>query len=136
MIRPPGDSPLPVFDLGTAPYQPIQELQAHLRHRVAEGSSPGALLLLEHWPVITLGPRASTADVLSASGLPSGNVPVVRSERGGKATLHAPGQLISYPIMHIPRRNLRAYVYSLEEILIRVLGAYGISASRNHGRPG
>ena len=63
-------------------------------------------------------------------------LPVCRAERGGKATLHAPGQLVSYPIVPLPRRDLRAYVTALEEVLICLLADLSIDAHRSEGRPG
>ncbi|HZJ02626.1 MAG TPA: lipoyl(octanoyl) transferase LipB [Thermoleophilia bacterium] len=129
----------PVFDLGLAPYEEVQGLQGRLRRAIAEGtlSAGGVLLLLEHPPVITLGSRGGEQDlrrpreVLADSG-----VQVLDSERGGQTTLHAPGQLISYPIMPIPRRDLRALVSGLEQVLIEVLARYGVRALRREGRPG
>ncbi|GAB4250512.1 MAG: lipoyl(octanoyl) transferase LipB [Thermoleophilia bacterium] len=126
-------SPLPVYDLGLAPYVPLQELQARLRRQVAEGTLSGMVLLLEHPPTITLGKRAKPTDVLGP--LPPG-LELVESERGGAATLHAPGQLVSYPILALPRRDLRAYVRNLEEVLLRVLAAFGLKGRRADGRPG
>ncbi len=128
--------PFPVFDLGTVPYVPMQDLQAELRARVAEGTLAGVLLLLEHEPVITLGSRGSDADVVSPTLVEARGISVRRSERGGASTLHAPGQLVSYPIMPIPRRDLRAYVNSLEQVLINLLATLGVHAERRRGAPG
>ncbi len=122
------------FDLGLAPYAPVQDLQARLREAVADGRLSGALLLLEHPPVITLGSRGGPDDLTTDAGGPL--IPVQSSERGGAATLHAPGQLVSYPVVRLPRRDLRAYVASLEEVLIRLLGDVGLAAERSPGRPG
>jgi len=173
---PPHQRPtLPVFDLGVAPYAPVQDLQRRLRDRVADGDLPGMLLLLEHEPVITLGTRAgehdlrmprahggtaATADAsASAAALPGATpsagmtptgatppsatpcaeppaVEIVESERGGQATLHAPGQLVSYPIVPIPGHDLSAYVRGLEEVLIVLLAGLGIIAVRHPGAPG
>jgi lipoate-protein ligase B len=58
------------------------------------------------------------------------------SERGGQATLHAPGQLISYPIVPIPGRDLTAYVRGLEQANILVLAELGITAERRENHPG
>ncbi|HEY5527980.1 MAG TPA: lipoyl(octanoyl) transferase LipB [Thermoleophilia bacterium] len=143
---------LPVFDLGTAPYEPLQRLQGRLRQAVAEGTVPGVLLLLEHEPVITLGSRATEQDlrdvagcttegsyVLGAGDIRAGRplrVPVVRSERGGQATLHAPGQLVSYPVVRIPGHNLGAYVHGLEQTLMVLLAGFGIVAARRKRHPG
>lgn len=145
-----GDRPplrLPVLDLGVAPYEAVQDLQGRLRDRVAEGDLDGVLLLLEHEPVITLGTRAGRQDLrMSDLSLPEIHGPgrfdqwphlsVADSERGGRATLHAPGQLVSYPIVPIPRRNLSAYVRDLEEVLIVLLEGLGIAAMRVKGCPG
>ena len=132
---------LPAFDLGLAPYEPVLQLQARLRREVADGRLPGVLLLLEHPPVITLGSRGGPQDLTAppdsasaAGGSPP--IPVVRSERGGAATLHAPGQLVSYPIVRIRRRDLRAHVRALEETLVGVLADSGVKAVRSEGRPG
>lgn len=127
---------LPVFDLGIAPYVPVQDLQARLRTAVAGGHPPGVVLLLEHTPVITLGNRRAPTDLRDSALIHSRGVEVAESERGGQTTLHAPGQLVSYPIVPIPRRDLRAFVGGLEEILRLLLEQFGVSAQRQDGRPG
>lgn len=127
---------IPVLDLGLAPYSPLVRLQAELRSAVAVGDLPGVLLLLEHEPVITLGSRGSEADLVGSARLLSQQLPVVKTERGGAATLHAPGQLVSYPIVPIPRHDLRAFVTGLEQTLIDLLAGFGVSAERRPGAPG
>ncbi len=128
--------PLPAFDLGIAPYEPVQELQARLRMAVAGKELPGVVLLLEHEPVITLGSRGTLADLRDPERAESRGIPVLASERGGQATLHAPGQLVSYLIVPVPRRDLRAFVHNLEEVLVVLLAGLGVSAHRREGRPG
>ena len=141
---------LPVFDLGVAPYEPLQALQGRLRQAVADGLVAGVLLLLEHEPVITLGSRGTDGDLRLSAGRgrnASGDaarelwgrltsIPVVRSERGGQATLHAPGQLVSYPVVPVPDHDLGKYVRGLEECLIVVLREHGIHADRRPRHPG
>lgn len=128
----------PCYDLGLAPYEPVQTLQASLRRECAAGRHAGALLLLEHGAVITLGVRASMGDVLRPAGDSANrpSIPVVRSERGGLATLHAPGQLVAYAVMPIPDRDLRTYVWRLEEVARLLLAHYRVDAVRTVGRPG
>ncbi|MCX8032896.1 MAG: lipoyl(octanoyl) transferase LipB [Thermoleophilia bacterium] len=126
-----------VFDLGLAPYLPVQKLQQGFRQAVTQGTVPGVVLLLEHPPTVTLGKRADPAvDLRDAEELRRRKVAVVRSERGGRATAHAPGQLVVYPVVPIPRRDLRAYVYGLEEMVRLVLERLGLQAHRRPGFPG
>lgn len=128
--------PVSVVDLGVVDYESVQRLQSDLQLAVAEGRLPGTLLLLEHPPVITLGSRGTQADVAPPVDREQATLPVVKSDRGGAATLHAPGQLVSYPVVPIPRRDLRRFVWSLEEVLIRLLSDLGIAGERSAGRPG
>ncbi len=124
------------YDLGLAPYLATQDLQQRLRRMVAGGESPGVLLLLEHLPVITLGAHATPDDVVNPAKAANRGLPTVRSERGGQCTLHAPGQLVAYPIIPIPRRDVRAYVHDLEEVILVLLAGDGLHAQRLPGRPG
>jgi lipoyl(octanoyl) transferase len=125
-----------VLDLGIAPYTPVHDLQARLRAHVADGDFPGVVLLLEHEPVITLGSRGAHSDLRDPALVTGRGIEVVTSERGGQATLHAPGQLVSYPIVPIPRQDLRSYVHGLEETLIRLLAGLGVGGERRDKRPG
>lgn len=114
----------------------MQDLQADLRAAVADGLLPGVILLLEHPPVISLGTRRDPADLLNPSLAQSRGIEIAKSERGGQATIHAPGQLVSYPIVPIPRHDLRRFVAGLEEILRLLLAKLGVTAHRREGRPG
>lgn len=127
---------LAVYDLGLVPYRVAQDLQIALRRSVGDSATVGALLLLEHEPVITLGAHASSSDVVDTALARQEGVDIVRSERGGQSTLHAPGQLVVYPIVRIPRRDLRAYVHDLEEVLLLLLARIGLRAERIPRRPG
>ncbi|MCJ7797058.1 MAG: lipoyl(octanoyl) transferase LipB [Thermoleophilia bacterium] len=135
MTPPPRRTTISCFDLGLVEYGRAQRLQAELQQAVADGIVPGVLLLLEHPPVVTLGSRGTPADLVEPNGSTM-TLPVMRSERGGAATLHAPGQLVSYPIIPVPGRDLRRFVWNLEEVLVRLVSDLGISAERSSGRPG
>jgi lipoyl(octanoyl) transferase len=97
------------------------------------------LLLLEHPPVITLG-RGGKVDNLLASPqiLESQGVRFFETTRGGDITYHGPGQVVGYPILHLGEgnRDVRKYVTNLEEVLIRTVAEYGITAARIEGRRG
>ncbi len=83
--------------LGRADYAQVHARQLALRERVWAGE-PGAVLLCEHPPVITLGRSAKPENVLAA-----GDVPTVQIERGGDVTYHGPGQLMVYPVVRLKK---------------------------------
>jgi lipoyl(octanoyl) transferase len=97
------------------------------------------LLLLQHPPVITLG-RGGKLDNLLASPdlLETHGVRFFETTRGGDITYHGPGQLVGYPILHLGEgnRDVRKYVWKLEEVLIRTVAEYGITAERVEGKRG
>ncbi|HEX8619951.1 MAG TPA: lipoyl(octanoyl) transferase LipB [Thermoanaerobaculia bacterium] len=97
------------------------------------------LLLLEHPPVITLG-RGGKHDNLLASPdvLQTHGVRFFETTRGGDITYHGPGQIVGYPILHLGENNrdIRKYVWKLEEVLIRTVAEYGITAERVDGKRG
>ena len=113
--------------LGTVEYREAAAFQAGLRARVQSGELPDLLLLLEHPPVYTTGRRSEAAE------LPlSRDIDVVETERGGKLTYHGPGQLVGYPIMHVP--NVRAFVETMERALVQALVEAGVPATTREGR--
>ena len=97
------------------------------------------LLLLEHPPVITLGRGGDAGNLLAAPEvLASERVRFFETTRGGDITYHGPGQIVGYPILHLGEghRDIRKYVTNLEEVLIRTVAHYGITAARFEGRRG
>lgn len=92
------------------------------------------VLALEHPPVFTLGRRGGMENlIVSEDLLTDRGIPVIQVERGGDITFHGPGQLVIYPIIDLAAARLRVadYVTMLEEVVIRVASAYGITAGRN-----
>jgi lipoate-protein ligase B len=114
-------------NLGTVEYREAVAIQERLRTRVQAGELPDLLLLLEHPPVYTLGRRSEPGDLPVRP-----DIDVVETERGGKLTYHGPGQLVGYPIMHVP--NVRAFVETMERALIDALSAAGVPAGTREGR--
>ncbi|HEX7155535.1 MAG TPA: lipoyl(octanoyl) transferase LipB [Thermoanaerobaculia bacterium] len=97
------------------------------------------LLMLEHPPVITLGRGGDANNLLAPpEALQAQRVRFFETTRGGDITYHGPGQIVGYPILHLGEgnRDIRKYVTNLEEVLIRTVAHYGITAERIEGKRG
>ena len=115
------------------PYPAAAQLQSELVRARRGGEIPDQLILLEHPHVITLGSRSDRSHVLvDATERVALGIDLVESGRGGDVTYHGPGQLVGYPILDLKpdRKDIHRYLRDLEEVLIRVARAYGISAER------
>jgi lipoyl(octanoyl) transferase len=124
-----------VINLGVVPYEAALALQRSVAGAVAEGALPDTVLFLEHPPVITLGRRADERELHVP---PNADVEIVETDRGGKSTYHAPGQLVCYPILDLTRhgQDVKKYCRDLEEALIRTMSPLGIEATRIEGLTG
>jgi lipoyl(octanoyl) transferase len=92
------------------------------------------LLLLEHDPVYTLGRNADPGEILcTPERRRELGISLFETDRGGRATYHGPGQLVGYPILDLSpdRRDVKRYVYDLEESIIGTLSEFGIEGTRS-----
>ena len=98
-----------------------------------EAGTPDELWLVEHDPVYTLGVAGRAQHVLAP-----GEVPVVRTDRGGQVTYHGPGQLVAYPLVDLRRLRIyvKEYVFRLETAVLQVLQSAGVTGHRVKGAPG
>lgn len=121
-----------LFDQGLCDYDEAyrqqQQWVAQLKH---SSSSLDRLMFVEHPDVYTLGRRSSAQEIDAV-------FPTVSVERGGQVTYHNPGQLVSYPILKLQEgeRDLHKYLRRLEQVLIDVLGDFGIRGERRPGATG
>ena len=121
-----------VRDLGRCDWAPTAEaMRAFTEAR--DESTPDELWLAEHEPMFTQGVAGRAEHVLDA-----GDIPVLRSNRGGQVTYHAPGQVVAYPLVDLKRQSIyvKEYVYRIETAVLRVLEGYGVTGHRVAGAPG
>jgi lipoate-protein ligase B len=122
-------------ELPITPYEEAWKLQSTLVTERREGVlDEDVVLLLEHFPVFTLGRRGGLENLtVHESFLEQEGIGVVQVERGGNITFHGPGQLVIYPIIDLKNAGLRVvdYVHKLEEVMIRTSQDCGIVAERN-----
>ena len=115
-----------ISSLGLQDYQTtLQAMQYYTKNR--QPTAPDQIWLLEHHPIYTSGPLSQKNDILAT--LP---YPLISTDRGGKITFHAPGQLIGYCMFQL--KNLQEssnLVTQIERLLITLLSTYHITAHAN-----
>src|ERR1700735_2120989 len=114
---------------------PYPEAVAKMEARVADiaaGRAPEMVWLLEHPPLYTSGTSGKTTDLLDP------RFPIFQSGRGGQLTYHGPGQRVAYVMLDLKRRrpDVRAYIASLEEWIIRTFAAFNVRGERREDRVG
>ncbi len=125
--------------VGTIDYAEAHRLQKELQRKRVGGEIGDIVLLLEHPPVLTMGRSAKGKHVLATPELlEARGVQVHEVGRGGDVTYHGPGQLVAYPIIDLKpdRKDVRKYVASLEETMIRTCADFGLAAGRVEGLNG
>jgi lipoyl(octanoyl) transferase len=114
---------------------PYPEAVAEMESRAADiaaGKAAELVWLLEHPPLYTSGTSGKAGDLLQA------RFPMFQTGRGGQVTYHGPGQRIAYVMLDLKRRrpDVRAYVASLEEWIIRTLASFNVRGERREDRVG
>src|ERR1700742_4416012 len=118
------DAPIPYLEA-------VAEMESRVA-AIASGEAPELVWLLEHPPLYTAGTSGNDSDLLEA------RFPLFSTGRGGQLTYHGPGQRVAYVMLDLKRRrpDVRAYVASLEEWIIRTLSALHVRGERREGRVG
>lgn len=106
-----------IEDLGRLDYASAHARMLALAAAVRDRRSSGVVLLVEHPPVFTAG-RATPAHERPADA--------IDIERGGRVTFHGPGQLVVYPIVRLPARDVRAWLATLERFGSAVCSTFGL----------
>ena len=107
-----------IENLGQKLYEPLL-IQMRELHEAVQRGAAGRVWLVEHDPVYTAGRATPKED------LHEGIVPI---ERGGQITYHGPGQLTVYPIVPLPKRDLRDWLKRIEIFGVRIANAFGLEA--------
>jgi lipoyl(octanoyl) transferase len=99
---------------------------------IAAGRAGELVWLVEHPPLYTAGTSAAAAELLDA------RFPIHQTGRGGQMTYHGPGQRVVYLMLDLKRRrqDVRAYVATLEEWIIRALAHFNVVGERRDDRVG
>ncbi|MDQ3707175.1 MAG: lipoyl(octanoyl) transferase LipB [Chloroflexota bacterium] len=133
--------PLSILDLGLIPYEEGWALQKQLAAERAQGRIGDTLLLLEHPHTYTCGRSGGRDHILIGEAeLQARGITVLDVDRGGDVTYHGPGQLVAYPILQLASNgrtvDYRAYLRSLEQVLINTLADFAIYSQRYQGYSG
>ena len=118
--------------LGRRPYAEVLEAMRAFTASRTE-ATPDEIWLVEHEPVFTQGLAGQEGHLLAP-----GDIPVVRTERGGQVTYHGPGQVVAHPLLDLRRRGyfVKEYVFRIEAALLDTLADAGVTGHRVRGAPG
>jgi lipoyl(octanoyl) transferase len=121
-----------VKNLGLQPYKPVWEKMQQFTHQ-RDADTRSEIWILEHPPVFTLGQAGKPEHVLN-----QGEIPLVKTDRGGQVTYHGPGQLVLYTLLNLHAFNIgvRSLVETLEGSVIDFLANHGIEANADRKAPG
>ncbi len=91
---------------------------------VKKGLKKEFIWILEHPTTFTAGIRFKENEILDK------NIKVVKTNRGGKITLHNPGQKIIYFVINLNerKRDIRLFINIIEKSIIEILKKYNIKA--------
>src|SRR6185312_10005806 len=117
---------------GPVPYPEAVAAMEARAAEIADGKAAELVWLLEHPPLYTSGTSGKEGDLLDP------RFPLFTTGRGGQVTYHGPGQRVAYVMLDLKRRrpDVRAYVASLEEWIIRTLDAFNVRGERREDRVG
>jgi lipoate-protein ligase B len=131
--------PCEVIDLGLCSYAKAYAFQKEVVHSKIGGSNGDTLILVEHFPVLTLGRRGKRENICATiEYLHSLGIDVLDIDRGGDVTYHGPGQLVGYPILdlRVHRQDVNWILRSLESVVIGALKQFGVNAGVEPGLTG
>jgi lipoyl(octanoyl) transferase len=117
---------------GTVGYDAALAEMAERAAAISRGEANELVWLVEHPPLYTAGSSSRPRELLEA------RFPVHVAGRGGQFTYHGPGQRVGYVMLDLKRRapDVRRFVASIEEWLIRTLATFAVRGERREDRIG
>ena len=128
-----------LLHLDMVEYDEAWELQKTLLEARISDKIEDCFILLQHPPTFTFGRRYKETNLVSNKEYYDNNgFAVYKTDRGGLATYHGPGQAVGYPVIKMSAytRDYYQYLRMLEEVMIRTLSDFSIEAKRNEGYTG
>lgn len=132
------DAPLlQIQDWGVFGYEQACVRQQDMVQALLSGCGANTLVLTEHPATVTLGRRGGESDLrCGEDDFTRRGVALQRINRGGLATAHEPGQLVVYPVMKLPVRDLRHFTSGFLQVVVKLLAQYGVVGELKPGNPG
>lgn len=125
---------------GLTGFQKALDKQLSLVKEVSSHPQLGAVLAYEHPKTVTLGIRSNKQKDLikDISFYEQNHIELHEVNRGGEATFHNPGQLVVYPIVHLPSLKLKVkdYICLLQKTTLSALEKQGVDAKCDDREPG
>lgn len=125
--------------LGLTPYTKALEIQKETWEFVQKTNST-MILGLEHPSVITIGKRSEFQHEIRATEQELKNLQVewAKTDRGGMATVHSPGQLVIYPIFPLKYFDIsvRHFILLMEQTTKEVISEFGVELEKRECNPG
>lgn len=128
---------LQIQDWGVAVYDKACARQMEMVQALLSGHGNNVMVLTEHPPTVTLGRRGGESDLRCGEGeLADHGVTLQRINRGGLATAHEPGQLVVYPVMELPVKDLRHFTSGFLNVVVDLLAQHDVVGELKPGNPG
>jgi len=128
-----------IYDLGLTEYYKAWDFQKVIFEKIKKSSLKSALIICQHYPVITLGRNAKKESLrFTEAQIKKKGVDVFPVDRGGGVTYHGPGQIVAYPICQLSyfKKDLHYFLRFLEDFVIGVLSEFKIACEKRPGLTG
>ncbi len=128
-----------IFNFGLVDFKKAWQFQKEIFREIKNNYFNGALILCQHYPVITVGRQGRQENIkVPLPELKNRGILMYEIERGGDVTYHGPGQLIAYPVFNLNyfKKDIHLFLRQLEELVIDLLSDFGINGLRYKGLTG